>query len=71
MAWASSSEPPALSYLQLSKSESTASPDTTVVLVGRAVDDGTQLVGRTGGNGGSLRQTGITSAVLTTGLFDN
>lgn len=40
------------------------------MLGGRAADDGTQLVSRTGSNGGSLRQTGITSAVLTTGLFD-
>lgn len=58
-----------LDYLQLSQGETTASTDPTVVLVGRAVDDGTQLVSRTGGSSGSLRSAGITAAVLTTGLY--
>ena len=57
-------------YLQLSPGETTTRPDTTVVLDGRASHNGTQLVNRTGSDGGGLSETGITSAVLATGLFE-
>lgn len=56
-------------YLQLSTGETTTTPDTTVVLDGRASHNGTQLVNRTGSDGSGLSETGITSAVLATGLF--
>lgn len=58
-------------YLQLSPGEPTTGPNTAVVLDGRASHNGTQLVNRTGSNSGSLSETGVTSAVLATGLFEN
>lgn len=58
-----------LIYLQLSQSETTAGTDTAVVLDGRAVHNGTQLVHRTGSNGSSLGETVFTTTVLPAGLF--
>ena len=55
-------------YLQLIPGEPTTSPDTAVVLDGRAVHNRTQLVGRTGSDSSGLCETGVTSAVLATGL---
>lgn len=56
--------------LQLGGGEAATGTHAAVVLVGRAVDDGTQLVGRTGGDRGGLCLTGLTTAVLATGLLN-
>ena len=57
-------------YLQLSEGETTASTNTAVVLDGRAPDNGTQLVDGARSNGGGLGDTGLTTAVLAAGLFE-
>jgi hypothetical protein len=56
-------------YLQLGKGETTTGTDTAVVLDGRAPHNGTQLVDGARGNSGGLRETGLTTAVLATGLY--
>lgn len=55
-------------YLQLGEGETTASTNPAVVLDSRAPHDGTQLVNRTGSDGGGLCETGLTTAVLTARL---
>jgi len=57
------------SYLELSQGEATSETDPSVVLDGRAPDDGPQLVDRAGGDGGSLCAASITAAGLLSGLF--
>lgn len=57
------------SYLQLSESEAAAKADSSVVLDGRAPDDGPQLVDGPGSDGSSLHTSRISAADLLSGLF--
>ena len=57
------------SYLELSKGETTTSADATVVLDGRAADDGPQLVHRTGSDLGSLCLTSIATRLFLASLY--
>lgn len=56
-------------YLQLSKGEATTSANAAVVLDGRASHNRAQLVNWTGSNSSGLGETGLTTAVLTAGLY--
>jgi hypothetical protein len=56
-------------YLELSEGETTTGTDTAVVLDGRASDNGTQLVNRTGSNSSRLGDAGLTTTVLPAGLL--
>lgn len=59
-----------LSYLQLNQGETSTGSRTTVVLDGRASDDGSQLVDGSGSDSGGLGQTSSSSSRLAAGLVE-